>query len=159
MKTVETMELYKGERAVSWGQFQVLSLENGNVVWRSPWMRNLILDSGLALIPQHHAGNNSDALEITSLEIGDGSTAVSGSDTSLDNMVVDGIPRASETVTTSSIVIDFFITDAELPDGTYTEVMLRAGSVAYTRALFSTTYTKASGKDTIIRYSLSYSSA
>jgi len=55
------------------------------------------------------------------------------------------------------MVVEFFIVDAELPDGTYTELGMRTGSILYTRALFSTPYVKVAGRDTIIRYTLSYS--
>ena len=139
------------------GRFEVISLENGREMWRSPVMENKILDAGLALIIQHHTGNDSNALEITSLEIGDGDTAVSGSDTALDNLVLAGVIPSKSTPSGSSIVLEFFIVDAELPDGDYEELGLRAGATLYTRARFNNTYTKVSGRDTIIRYTLSYS--
>jgi len=141
------------------GHFQIISLENGKEVYRSPVIPNRILSAGLALIPQHHAGNTSNALEITSLEIGDGDTAVAAGDTALDNLVLDGVPPSKVTPSGASIVIEFFIVDAELADGTYEELGLRAGATLYTRALFTTPYTKVAGRETIIRYTLSYSAA
>jgi len=147
------------DTAPAHGHFEIIALENGKEVYRSPVIPNRILDAGLSLIPQHHAGNNSNALEITSLEIGDGDTAVDGSDTALDNMVLDGVLPSKVTPSDASIVIEFFIVDAELADGTYEELGLRAGATLYTRALFTTPYTKVAGRDTIIRYTLSYSAA
>jgi hypothetical protein len=139
------------------GHFEIISLENGQEVWRSPVMHNRILNAGLSLIVQHHAGNDSNALEITSLEIGDDDTAVSASDTALGNAVLTGVLPSKITPSGASIVIEFFIVDAELANGTYEELGLRAGATLYTRALFTTPYTKVAGRDTIIRYTLSYS--
>lgn len=138
------------------GYFEIISLVRGSEVWRSPKMPNRVLNAGFALITAQHAGT-ANSLEITSLEIGDGNTAVTASDTALDNMILDEIPPAKVTPSTLSIVLEFFIVDAELPNGTYRELGLRAGSTLFTRALFSTPYTKVAGRDTIIRYTLSYS--
>ncbi len=143
--------------AQGFGYFEVLSLEDGKVVWQSPIQHNRILNAGLNLIIQHHNGITTSPLEITSLEIGDGGTAVMAGDTALDNMVVDGITPARVTASTTSMVIEFFVTDAELPDGTYAELGLRAGLHLYTRSLFTVPYTKVAGRDTIIRYTLGYS--
>lgn len=137
------------------GYFEILSLEKSKLVWCSPLMSNRILNAGLALITQQHGGA-ANSLEITSLELGDGNTAVAGGDTALDNLVLADVPPAKITPSGSSIVIEFFIVDAELPDGTYRELGLRAGSTLYTRALFTTPYVKVAGRDTIIRYTLSY---
>lgn len=138
------------------GHFEIISLENGREVWRSPAMHNLILDAGLTLIAQQHAGV-ANSLKITSLEIGGGSTAVTAGDTALDTLVLADVPPAKATPATGSTVLEFFIVDAELADGTYREVGLRAGATLYTRALFSTPYVKVAGRDTIIRYTLTYS--
>lgn len=143
--------------AHGFGYFEILSLENGNVVWQSPIQHNRMLNAGLNLIIQHHNGITTSPLEITSLEIGDGGTAVTAGDTALDNMVVDAITPVRVTASTASMVIEFFVTDAELPDGTYEELGLRAGLVLYTRSLFTVPYVKVAGRDTIIRYTLGYS--
>ena len=146
-----------GNQLSASGHFEIIALEKGQEVWRSPVIPNRILNAGLALIPLHHAGNTSNALEITSLEIGNGNTAVIGADTALDNLVLAGIIPSNATPSGASIVIEFFIVDAELANGTYRELGLRAGATLYTRALFNTPYVKATGRDTIIRYTLSYS--
>ncbi len=140
------------------GSFEIIALKQGQEVWRSPIMENRVLNAGFALITAQHAGT-ANSLEITSLEIGDGSTAVTAGDTELDNMVLDEVPPAKVTPSTTSIVFEFFITDSELANGTYRELGLRAGLTLFTRALFSSAYTKVAGRDTIIRYTLSYSVA
>ena len=151
------MLVYQNSQLHAAGHFEIISLENGQEVYRSPIMANRILNAGLSTIIQHHIGNDANPLEITSLEIGDGNTAVTAGDTALDNLVLSGVPVAKRTPSTLSVVIEFFIVDAELPAGTYRELGLRAGATLYTRALFTTPYTKVDGRDTIIRYTLSYS--
>lgn len=147
----------KDNGAVGFGYFEILSLVDGKVIWRSPITDNLMLEAGLANIIQHHAGITTNPLEITSLEIGDGNAAVVGGDTALDNMIVDAIPPASVTVSGTSMVIEFFVVDAELANGTYRELGLREGTILKTRALFTSPYVKVAGRDTIIRYTLGYS--
>ena len=151
------MIVHQDSQSHASGHFEIISLENGQEVWRSPVMANRILDAGLAQIIQHHIGNEANPLEITSLEIGDGDTAVAAGDTALANVILADVPIAKRTPSALSVVIEFFIVDAELPAGTYRELGLRAGATLYTRALFTTPYTKVAGRDTIIRYTLSYS--
>lgn len=152
--------IYRDTPAKAHGHLQVLSYDpDGTLAWQSPVMPNRVLDSALSLIVDHNNGVTTNPLEITSLEIGDGNTAVDAGDTALDNAVLTGVPVARKTGSGLSIEFQFFITDTELADGSYREVMLRAGTVAYTRALFSTEYVKASGRETIIKYTLSYAAA
>lgn len=140
------------------GTFQILSLQNGEVVWQSPAMTNLILDGFWSMLVQHLNSIDTSPLGVTTLEVGSGSTAVSASDTSLAIMEVDAVPPAKSIPAAKSIQFEFFIVDAEMPDGTYRELGLRAGLTLITRALFTTPYVKASGRDTIIRYTLSFDS-
>lgn len=137
------------------GHFEIISLEKGQEVWRSPVIPNRILNAGLQQIIAQHQGT-AGSLEITSLEVGDGTMPVAASDIALDNLVTADIPPARFIPSTTSVVVEFFVVDGELPNGTYTELGLRTGAVLYTRALFSAPYAKVAGRDTIIRYTLSY---
>lgn len=146
-------------QGIGTGYFEIISLENVRDVWRSGPMPNLMLDAHFQNLIQHHNGVTTVPLAITSLEIGDGSTAVNASDTALANLVLAGVVPAKFTASGKSATIEFFVVDAELPDGTYRELGLRTGSILATRALFTTPYVKASGRDTIIRYTVSYDAA
>lgn len=141
------------------GHFEIISLENGREVWRSGRIENLLLDAHFENIIAHHAGDTTTPLEITSLEIGDDDTAVTGSDTALGNSVLTGVTVAKTSTSGKQITVEFFAVDVELPDGTYRELGLRTGSILASRALFTTPYVKASGRDTIIRYTISYDAA
>lgn len=138
------------------GTFQILSLENGQVVWQSPVMQNLILDAYWTLLVQHNAGTATTPLEITTLEIGTGDNAVTAADTALETLTLAAIIPSKVTPAAKAIEIEFFITDAELANGTYREIGLRCDTVLATRALFTSPYVKAAGRDTIIRYTVSY---
>lgn len=138
------------------GTFQILSLQNGEVVWQSPVMENLILNSFWSLLIQHLAGTATNPLEITTLEIGTGDNAVLAGDTALETLTLAGILPSKTTPAAKSIELEFFITDGELANGTYREIGLRATTPLITRALFTTPYVKAAGRDTIIRYTLSF---
>lgn len=147
------------DRALGAGSFQIISLENGKVVWESPVMHNLILDGFWSLLIAHMNGDDSNPLEVTSLELGSGNTPVTPADTELDTMTVDAIPPSRITPSAKATLYEFYVVDAEMPNGTYRELGLRCGSILATRALFTTPYVKAAGRDTIIRYTPSFESA
>jgi hypothetical protein len=141
------------------GQFTITTYKAGTdiVLRKTEVMDNLILTAGLSQIPLQHIGNG-QSLEITSLEIGDGDTAVTIGDTELDNMVVDGVPRANQSVAGLTTNLSFFIPDIDLPNGEYKELGLRTSSdILYTRALIVPTFTKSASEDVRIDYGLSYS--
>lgn len=151
---MQTSDLVKAH-----GSFQILSLENGKVVWESPVQQNLILNTFWTVLIQHLNGITTTPLEVTSIEVGTGTASVLATDTALATMVVDAIVPARTTTTTKTIELEFFIVDGEMPNGTYTELGLKAGTTLITRALFDVSYVKATGRDTIIRYTLSFDAA
>jgi hypothetical protein len=145
--------------ATAKGQFTIATYKAGTdiVLRKTEVIDNLILTAGLSQIPLQHLGNGQN-LEITSLEIGDGDTAVTVSDTELDNMIVDGVPRANQSAAGLTVNLSFFIPDIDLPNGEYKELGLRTSSdILYTRALIVPTFTKSSSEDTRVDYQLSYS--
>lgn len=152
MKIASTVEAH--------GHLEIISFDakTGEEVWRSPVIANKILNAALSLIVQHNGGTAATSMQITSLEIGTGSTAVTASDTALVTPILTGVTVTETAVSAASVQFDFFIVDAALANGTYREIMLRAATVPYTRALFTTPYVKTTGRNTLIRYTLSYAS-
>ncbi|MBA4307002.1 MAG: hypothetical protein C0429_09735 [Sphingopyxis sp.] len=144
------------QKITAQGSFQILSLEKGEVVWQSPVMQNLVLNAYWSLLVEHNTGSATTPLEITTLEIGTGDNVVTAANTALETLTLAGVIPSKVTPAAKSIEMEFFITDAELADGTYREIGLRCGTVLATRALFTTPYVKATGRDTIIRYTVSY---
>lgn len=121
--------------------------------------RNLVVSSanhGRNLIAQRLASTNTYSLNVTHGEIGTGTAAPANGDTGL----ATGTNRVATTLATVSnnvVTLQFFFSDAALPNGTYNEfgtfvdgtATLGSGQL-FNRALFSTAYVKASGEDTTI---------
>lgn len=123
----------------------------------TPWIKNLIVsntDNGINLIIQRLIGLKVYDIEITSAEIGTGSSIVTDADTDLDVPVTTGISRALESASTDTALIQFFIPDGSLPNDTYNEFGLRCGTKLFARSLISPAYTKASNEDTSVEYQI-----
>lgn len=143
-------------------RFRTYDSITGELKRTSPWTSNLIVSSsghGLNLISRALLGDNTYPLEITQAKIGTGTTTPALTDTDLETMVLDGIVKSNETITNNEIILEFFISDLELTNGTYTEFGIFAGDQLFARALISPTYTKSSNEDTTIDYTLTFTSS
>lgn len=144
------------------GKFKYTKYRNGEVVYVSPWIENLILQNsepcGLYIILDRMLGITTHDIEITSAEIGTDDTAPAITDTALGTMVLDDIPIATRSRDADDeITFVFFINDEELADGTYNEIGLRAGTKLFTRALIDPSFTKSSGEDFRFDYTITAS--
>jgi hypothetical protein len=122
--------------------------------------RNLVMDSpnyGLDLIIQRLVGNNTYSLNLLWIEIGTGTTAPTVNDTGLTTPSVRAAVSFQEDYGATDAIVQAYITDANLPNGTYGEVgsfvdgtsTIGTGQL-FNHALISPTYTKVSGEDTTI---------
>lgn len=122
----------------------------------SPVIENLVVLSdgyGVNLIMRHLQGDPLLPLVIDNASIGTGSTAPAATDTDLETPVVTGIIRATGTLTApDTLVTEWFITNDELPNGTYNEFGLKCGTRLWARSIISPSHTKASNEDTLIEY-------
>lgn len=125
--------------------------------------KNLIVandDHGLNLLFQHFAGTTTYPLSLNKAAIGTGTNAPNAADTSLQTPVLTGIDRSTATVSTSGILLTFFITAGDLANGTYREFGLYAGTQLFARSLIAGSgYTKATGMDTLVEYSITGTTA
>ncbi len=129
----------------------------GEIISISDPIKNLIMLAdglGVNLFLRRLANNTTYDCIITSAEIGTGSTAPSNSDTDLVTPVITGINVTSATIGTSSTILSFFIPTGTLPNGTYTEFLLRCGTQAFARSLITPSYTKGTNEDTTIEYTI-----
>ncbi len=126
---------------------------------------NLIMDSpgyGLDLIIQRLVGNNTYSLNIGWIEIGTGTTTPTVNDTALTTPALRSAVSYQEDYGATDAIVQTYITDADLPNGTYTEVgsfidgtsAIGSGQI-FNHALLSPTYSKVSGEDTTIEIDLS----
>lgn len=114
-------------------------------------------NAGLGLITQHFVGTTTYALDLNKAAIGTGTTDPAVTDEGLETEVLGDIDRASVVnQDATSVSLDFFITDAELPDGTYSEFGLFAGTQLFARSLIDPAFTKASGEDVLINYGVEF---
>ena len=123
----------------------------------SETVSNLIMlgtNTGLNIVLQQLGGETAYPIAIDSASIGTGATAPTDADTDLIAAVVEDIPKATTTITTSTLVIEFFITNDELTDGDYKEFGLFCGTQIFARSIITPTYTKASNEDTLVEYQI-----
>jgi len=117
-------------------------------------------NAGLDLITQHLVGVTTFPLDIDSAAIGTGTTAPAATDTGLETAVLSGIARADiVNRDATSISLDFFITDAELTNGNYSEFGIFCDTQLFARSIISPAFTKASGEDTLINYQITFSTS
>ena len=129
----------------------------------SEWHKNLIVSSngyGLNIICQQLAGIATIPIEIAEMQIGTGNTAPAAGNTGLQTPVATGIIRADQSIANNEVTLSFFASDLELPDGTYKELGIFAGSVGdrrlFARSIISPDYTKGAAEDTTIEYVITF---
>lgn len=142
------------------GEVRISGYKDGALVKQTPWMRNKVVSSdgnGRNLLLQALAGDYAGSIEITHMELGDGTTAATDADTDTENAIARA-QRAFVSVSGNVLSIKFFFSDGLLPDGSYTEltmwmdgdVGLGTGNI-FNRLVFAgSPYVKAAGEDTSI---------
>jgi hypothetical protein len=130
------------------------------------WYHNSIstaTNHGFHIIAQRLCGNFTHDLEITQGKIGTGTSTPTPTDTDLETVSVDGIFVANQTPSQSSTdataTLEFFVTDEDLPDGTYTEWGIFAQNQLIARSLINPNYTKSTGEDTSAEHVITLSNA
>ena len=139
------------------GRYKITTLEKGKVVSETDWIDNLIMagvSNGTGLIARALIADGTYPPAITSASIGTSSTAPAITDTALVAPVLSGIIVRTKSATATLVSLSFFITDAELTNGTYREFGLFCGAQLFARSLISPVYTKSTGQDAIITYQI-----
>ena len=139
-----------------------IALEQREVQRVSDWHHNLVVYSnnhGLGIIAQHLIGMTTYPLEITQLKIGTGTNAPNAANTDLQTVVTAGIPRALQSITPTSVTIEFYVSSTDLPNGTYNELGIFCGDQLFARSLITPAYTKATNEDTGVEYIITLSNA
>lgn len=117
---------------------------------------------GVNIIMQHFGGNATYSLNLSKAKIGTGTTAPAAADTDLEtpatfNVSGSAVDRGNVTINTSNVELEFFLSDADLPNGTYTEFGIFTEDLRiFTRVLINapTGYTKASNEDATVKYTI-----
>jgi hypothetical protein len=143
------------------GQYVIKTYKAGTkeLLRQSAPIKNLIVlntNNGLYIIFSRLLNVLTYDLPITQAKIGDGTTPPAIAQTDLINTIVDGIPVALRSrVADDEIMITFFISDADLPNGTYKEFGIFCTDQLFARSLITPNYTKATGEDSQIEYTIS----
>ena len=151
------------------GRIRVTAYKAGTkeVLRRSPWFKNLIVSSanyGRNIVAQRLGGMNTYTLNITHGEIGTGTTPPANSDTALTTPTVRGA-MTQATILNNVVQLQFFFSDAALPNGTYNEFgcfidgtsSVGSGKM-FEHALFGTPYVKNTGEDTTVELDITITS-
>jgi len=141
-------------------QFIVTDSHTGQIKRVSPIHENLVMNgtnTGIQLIAQNLVLDTPLQLKIDSLSIGSGVTPPSQNDVDLETPVVTNVILRTKAHLGASAQFDFFITDAQLPNGTYTEVGIFANGQIFARSIIDPEFTKASNEDVTITYSVNLS--
>lgn len=160
----KTIENARGLGRVRFVKYRAGSVQAGKpeILEVSPWHKNLILAStatGFGLIVRRMAANTTYDVIVTSGEIGTSNSASTEGMTALVTPVTTGILVASSSYTAKQALLTFFIPDAQLPNGTYWEFLMRMGAQAFSRAVAASSYVKASGEDTGVEYEVNFDNA
>lgn len=147
------------------GRFKIKTFKAGTkeLLRETDWIDNLIVlneDHGLHLVLKRLLGIVTYDLEITKAKIGDDDTAPDSADTDLVSVKVDNILVAQrQQIAVDEINIIFFISDDDLPDGSYKEFGIFCTNQLFARSLIVPTHTKSSGEDTQIDYTITTTNA
>ena len=134
------------------GRYRIDTLVGGKVVRSTDWIKNLVVDDGKEVIIQSLIDT---ATPVDNAKIGTGTTAAAAGDTDLETPSVSVIPVVSASRTGSAATFEFFLSDSQLSNGSYTEFGVFGSSTLIARSIISPTYTKASNEDTRITYEIS----
>lgn len=139
------------------GRYKITTIRDGKIVDETGWISNLIMQSasnGTGIVAKQLLGDTSLPLAITSASIGTSSTAPLVTDTALVAEVLNNIPIRTKSGGATSVEFSFFVPDIDLPNGTYREFGLWAGTRLFARSLILPVYTKSTGQDAIITYEI-----
>lgn len=125
-------------------------------IWTGDWIDNLVMISpnrGLGIIAARMAGTLTNDVEITTASIGKGVSPPQITDTGLEDPILEGITRTSQSNTADSVLVGFFIPSIDLPNDTYTEFGVFCGTQIFARSIIDPAFTKSTNEDVGIEYS------
>lgn len=144
---------------------------NGRMIFESVVMKNRLVSGaggyGRNIIMRQMTNDTTYAMPIVGAKIGTGTNVPADSDTDLQTPTtltgITIIPIGSSVLSNDSVVFSFYITDAQLPNGTYKEFGMYANTSGspriMTRILISPNFTKGSNQNTSVDYTLSLATA
>lgn len=137
-------------------RFAIVDSITGEMIERSPWIHNKVVkngSNGVNNVAKHLNGEDTNPLEISKASIGTGTTAPADGDIALESETLGNINLGGKTRSLNVVDISIFITDAELPNGTYTELGLHyVNNDLFARSLIQPAIVKGSNQNISIDY-------
>lgn len=135
----------------------------GKLISETESIPNLIVSGsggyGRNLIIRQLSGDSTYPIEIDSASIGTGTNTPADTDTGLQTSVLASIPVANMVISNDSLLISFFITNAQLTNGTYSEFGIFCNGRLFARSLISPNVTKGSNQNLSVDYTITLSSS
>ena len=156
MKSLLLKDTFKILGQVKWQKFKAGTKQ---LIAESQWSPNQVIATdgrGIYLFLDHLTGDDTYSIPITHADMGDDDTAATATDIDLGN----GLERASIGAVSrsgSTATFRFFYADALTSDDTYKEFGMFIGSQLFSRAVFSSPYSKSSGENTRLDYKITLS--
>lgn len=136
------------------GKVTITTLVDGKEV-RKQEHTNLMLNVAFTRMAAMNVGG-ANTIELTHVAIGTGVPVVAGGTTALTSETGQ-FERTDQFSAGATATFSFFITDAELANGVYTELgLVTADDALYTILAISPSFTKSANEDTRIDYEVSY---
>lgn len=145
------------------GSFVIRTYKAGTKILlrESRVMHNIVVSAstgyGRNLILRALGGDGTYGITIDGAGIGTGSPVLADSTTALTAEVTSNFLLGNVSISNDSGIWSWFITDANLPDGTYTEFRMSIGARLLCIAAISPSHVKGTGEDTSVDYTLTLS--
>ena len=152
--------LHLKNKATIRGRFRIKTYKAGTkqLLRQTDWIENLIMlgtNTGLNIFLKRLLGTKLYNPEITQAKIGTGDTAPADDDTDLETTVLAGILISKSTEESVGVVtFEFFMSDADLTEGTYKEFGIFCTDQLFARSLILPVYTKSAGEDSQVEYEI-----
>lgn len=144
------------------GRYRIIGTNSitGEVISKSEWIENLVVNganTGVQIVANRLANITTYDLPITKAKIGTGTNAPTDADTDLQTSVFTKNSVALASASGNVVSLSFFITTAELANGTYTEFGIFSTNQLFARSIISPSYVKGTNQDTTIEYEITVS--
>jgi len=143
------------------GRLKIKTYKKGTrkLLRKTKWIKNLVVlneTRGGNLIVRRLGNDITYDLVITKAKIGTGTAPPVNSDTDLQTPVATIPDVAQRTIYLDKVLLSFFISDANLPNGTYNEFGVFCADRLFARTLIVPAYVKGTGEDTNIDYEIKF---
>ena len=151
-----------GNKAHAIGRYRFITTDSvtGEVKRISDWHKNKVVNgtgTGINIIARLLANDSTYPLAITKAKIGTGTNAPADGDTDLQTPTFTKNSVALQEVSGGSVTISFFLTTAELSNGTYTEFGIFSGTQLFARSIITPSYVQGTNEDTTVEYQIDLS--